>query len=163
MRSILFSYLFFFQDENAPMHKKSTLIHEKHESSLQTLLKGYVDCFAKTNQVELPSSRGEDDHMIDLILGTSMPNRPPYRVSMCANKPSAYPLPTLPCGSTHQNPLEGHLIAYIARLLHASNSSHSILIQDIILSTLVLVSHILTSTHTQCTHPWSANNWYQSS
>src|SRR5271168_382171 len=30
---------------------------------------------------ELPPSRGEDDHRIDLIPGISPPNKPPYRVS----------------------------------------------------------------------------------
>ncbi len=30
---------------------------------------------------ELPPSRGEDDHAIDLAPGSSPPNKPPYRVS----------------------------------------------------------------------------------
>ncbi|MCO5551612.1 hypothetical protein L7F22_005117 [Adiantum nelumboides] len=30
---------------------------------------------------ELPSKRGDDDHMIELIPGSSPPNKPPYRVS----------------------------------------------------------------------------------
>ena len=31
---------------------------------------------------ELPPSRGEDDHRIDLIQGSNPPNRAPYRVSL---------------------------------------------------------------------------------
>ena len=30
---------------------------------------------------ELPPARGDDDHRIDLILGSAPPNRPPYHVS----------------------------------------------------------------------------------
>ena len=44
-------------------------------------LSQYKDCFATSLPDELPPSRGNDDHRIDLIPGSSPPNRPPYRVS----------------------------------------------------------------------------------
>ena len=45
-------------------------------------MKQYQDCFSDELPNELPPVRGEDDHMIDLIPGTSAPpNRPPYHVS----------------------------------------------------------------------------------
>ncbi|MCO5562493.1 hypothetical protein L7F22_016120 [Adiantum nelumboides] len=40
-----------------------------------------IDCFADEIPNDLPPSRGEDDHKIELIPGSSPPNRPPYRVS----------------------------------------------------------------------------------
>ncbi|MCO5605765.1 hypothetical protein L7F22_059949 [Adiantum nelumboides] len=39
------------------------------------------DCFVDEIPKELPPSRGEDDHKIDVVPGSSPPNRPPYRVS----------------------------------------------------------------------------------
>ncbi|MCO5596075.1 hypothetical protein L7F22_050133 [Adiantum nelumboides] len=40
-----------------------------------------IDCFADEIPNDLSPSRGEDDHKIELIPGSSPPNRPPYRVS----------------------------------------------------------------------------------
>ena len=40
-----------------------------------------IDCFSNELPSELPPVRNEDDHRIDLIPGTALPNRPPYRVS----------------------------------------------------------------------------------
>ena len=44
-------------------------------------LKGYKDCFSTELPDELPPMRGDDDHRIDLIPGSSTPNRAPYLVS----------------------------------------------------------------------------------
>ncbi|MCO5596258.1 hypothetical protein L7F22_050318 [Adiantum nelumboides] len=52
------------------------------DASLKSFLNEHAHCFSETIPVELPPSRGVDDHRIDLILGTSPPNRPPYRVSL---------------------------------------------------------------------------------
>ena len=49
-------------------------------------LQEYVDCFSETIPMEMPPSRGEDDHRIDLVPGTTPPNRPPYRVSRAQQK-----------------------------------------------------------------------------
>ena len=59
---------------------------KKHELSIeqkdqQQFLNSFKDCFADEIPKELPPTRGEDDHKIELIPGSSPPNRPPYRVS----------------------------------------------------------------------------------
>ena len=40
----------------------------------------YSSCFIDEIPSELPPSRGDDDHRIDLIQGSTPPNRAPYRV-----------------------------------------------------------------------------------
>ena len=71
MKSTYFSYLIFVNDAYAPLLKNFSRLNDDHESILQTFIKGYTNCFAETNRVELPPSRGENDHTIDLILDTT--------------------------------------------------------------------------------------------
>ena len=54
----------------------SVNVHDQQE-----FLETFKEYFADEITKEVPPLRGEDDHKIDLILGTSPPNRPPYRVS----------------------------------------------------------------------------------
>ncbi|MCO5614971.1 hypothetical protein L7F22_069257 [Adiantum nelumboides] len=59
---------------------------KQHELSIeqkdnQEFLNSFKDCFADEIPNDLPPSHGEDDHKIELIPGSSPPNRPPYRVS----------------------------------------------------------------------------------
>ena len=49
---------------------------------LNEFLHTYSSCFADEIPNELPPSRGDDDHRIDLIQGITPPNRAPYRVSL---------------------------------------------------------------------------------
>ena len=49
---------------------------------LNEFLHSYSSCFADEIPNELPPSRGDDDHRIDLIQGSSCPNKAPYRVSL---------------------------------------------------------------------------------
>ena len=49
---------------------------------LNEFLHSYSSCFAHKIPNKLPPSRGDDDHRIDLIQGSSPPNRAPYRVSL---------------------------------------------------------------------------------
>ena len=51
-------------------------VHDKQE-----FLNQYKDFFASAIPNELPPSYGDDDHGIDLIPGSSPPNRTSYRVS----------------------------------------------------------------------------------
>ncbi|MCO5583560.1 hypothetical protein L7F22_037471 [Adiantum nelumboides] len=74
MKSNLFAYMIFAQESK--QHELS--IEQKDQ---QEFLNSFKDCFADEIPKELPPSRGEDDHKIELILGSSPPNRPPYRVS----------------------------------------------------------------------------------
>ena len=50
-------------------------------SNLNEFLHSFNSCFADEIPNKLPPSRGEDDHSIDLVPGSSPPNKPPYRVS----------------------------------------------------------------------------------
>ena len=51
-------------------------------SNLNEFLHSFDSCFANEIPNELPPSRGDDDHRIDLIQGSTPPNRAPYRVSL---------------------------------------------------------------------------------
>ncbi|MCO5556645.1 hypothetical protein L7F22_010196 [Adiantum nelumboides] len=48
---------------------------------LSKFLNQFQDVFIDDIPGELPPKRGDDDHAIELILGSSPPNKPPYRVS----------------------------------------------------------------------------------
>ncbi|MCO5588021.1 hypothetical protein L7F22_041975 [Adiantum nelumboides] len=48
---------------------------------LSNFLNQFQDVFIDDIPRELPPKRGDDDHMIELIPGSSPPNKPPYRVS----------------------------------------------------------------------------------
>ena len=84
IKSTLSAYLIFFkdsmpQDNSLSSNEKDS---SKEESSLKLFLDEYDDCFIDSIPTELPPSRGEDDHKIELIPGSSPPNKPPYRVSL---------------------------------------------------------------------------------
>ncbi|MCO5552192.1 hypothetical protein L7F22_005704 [Adiantum nelumboides] len=55
----------------------------KHEDDLELskFLNQFQDVFIDDIPGELPPKRGDDDHAIELIPGSSPPNKPPYRVS----------------------------------------------------------------------------------
>jgi len=53
----------------------------KEELELSNFLLEFKDVFTDDVPRELPPIRGKDDHAIDLIPGSSPPNKPPYRVS----------------------------------------------------------------------------------
>ncbi|MCO5573592.1 hypothetical protein L7F22_027364 [Adiantum nelumboides] len=74
MKSNLFAYMIFAQESK--QHELS--IEQKDQ---QEFLNSFKDCFANEIPKELPPSRGEDDHKIELIPGSSPLNKPPYRVS----------------------------------------------------------------------------------
>ncbi|MCO5564994.1 hypothetical protein L7F22_018664 [Adiantum nelumboides] len=74
MKSNLFAYMIFAQESKPD----SLSVDEKYQ---QMFLNSFKDCFADEIPKELLPSRGEDDHKIDLVPGSSPPNRPPYKVS----------------------------------------------------------------------------------
>ena len=51
-------------------------------SNLNEFLHSFDSCFVDEIPNELPPSRGDDDHRIDLIQGSTPPNSAPYRVSL---------------------------------------------------------------------------------
>ena len=74
MKSNHFAYLI-----SAHESKDDALSVDAHDQ--QEFLKAFKKCFADDIPKEVPPLHGEDDHKIDLIPGTSPPNRPLYRVS----------------------------------------------------------------------------------
>ena len=81
IKNHLSAYLIFARD-----------VKELNESNLSVLdkdrsefLSQFSDCFSDSLPSQLPPERSED-HAIDLIPGSSPPNRPPYRVSAAQQK-----------------------------------------------------------------------------
>ena len=84
IKSTLSAYLIFVKDSMLQDNSLSSNLKDSsnEESSLKLFLDEYSDCFTDSIPGELPPSRGEDDHKIELIPGSSPPNKPPYRVSL---------------------------------------------------------------------------------
>ena len=81
IKNHLSAYLIFARD-----------VKESNESNLSMLdrdrsafLSQFSDCFSDSLPSQLPPERSED-HAIDLVPGSSPPNRPPYRVSAAQPK-----------------------------------------------------------------------------
>ncbi|MCO5569021.1 hypothetical protein L7F22_022727 [Adiantum nelumboides] len=53
----------------------------QEDLELSNFLNQFQDVFIDDIPGELPPKRGDDNHMIELILESSSPNKPPYRVS----------------------------------------------------------------------------------
>ena len=68
--------------ESANSLKSDTSNLSKEEITHKEFLNKFSDCFKNSISRELPPSRGEEDHRIDLIPGTTPPNKPPYKVSL---------------------------------------------------------------------------------
>ncbi|MCO5610493.1 hypothetical protein L7F22_064732 [Adiantum nelumboides] len=65
-------------DVNKTQVNKSGL---QEDLELSRFLNQFQDVFIDDIPGELPPKQGDDDHAIELILGSSPPNKPPYRVS----------------------------------------------------------------------------------
>ncbi|MCO5603239.1 hypothetical protein L7F22_057387 [Adiantum nelumboides] len=53
----------------------------QEDLELSNFLNQFQDVFIDDIPGELPPKSGDDDHMIELIPGSSLPNKPPYRIS----------------------------------------------------------------------------------
>ena len=60
---------------------KSVKSGNEEELDLSNFFNEFQDIFTKDIPGELPPKRGQDDHTIELLPGSSPPNKPPYRVS----------------------------------------------------------------------------------
>ncbi|MCO5608938.1 hypothetical protein L7F22_063156 [Adiantum nelumboides] len=76
-------YMVFVKEskENACVLKESC-IKTKEESKLSNLLHEFQDVFTNDILSEFPPTRGQDDDTLELLPGSSPPNKPPYRVSL---------------------------------------------------------------------------------
>ncbi|RYA56201.1 hypothetical protein DD596_25565, partial [Enterobacter cloacae complex sp. 4DZ3-28B] len=82
IKSFISVYMIFVKDsQNEPnaLAKENKSNQKELESS--NFLKGFQDVFIDDIPCELPPKRGNDDHAIELLPGSSPPNKPPYRVS----------------------------------------------------------------------------------
>ncbi|MCO5552340.1 hypothetical protein L7F22_005851 [Adiantum nelumboides] len=82
IKSSIFAYMIFVKDSLNGVDE--TQVNEngmKVDLELSNFLNQFQDVFIDDIPGELPPKRGDDDHMIELIPGSSPPNKPPYRVS----------------------------------------------------------------------------------
>ncbi|MCO5562216.1 hypothetical protein L7F22_015842 [Adiantum nelumboides] len=82
IKSSIFVYMIFVKDSLSDVNK--TQVNEngsQEDLELSKFLNQFQDIFIDDIPRELPPKRGDDDHAIELIPGSSPPNKPPYRVS----------------------------------------------------------------------------------
>ncbi|MCO5604545.1 hypothetical protein L7F22_058712 [Adiantum nelumboides] len=82
IKSSISAYMIFVKDSLSDVNKTQvdeSGIHEDLE--LSKFFNQFQDIFIDNIPRELPPKRGDDDHAIKLIPGSSPPNKPPYRVS----------------------------------------------------------------------------------
>ncbi|MCO5594118.1 hypothetical protein L7F22_048139 [Adiantum nelumboides] len=82
IKSSVFAYMIFVKDSLKGVDE--TQVNENGmqvDLELYNFLDQFQDVFIDYIPRELPPKRGDDDHMIELIPGSSPPNKPPYRVS----------------------------------------------------------------------------------
>ncbi|MCO5553339.1 hypothetical protein L7F22_006860 [Adiantum nelumboides] len=82
IKSSISAYMIFVKDSLSDVNK--TQVDESgmyQDLELSKFLSQFQDVFIDDIFGELPPKRGDDDHAIELIPGSSPPNKPPYRVS----------------------------------------------------------------------------------
>ncbi|MCO5568579.1 hypothetical protein L7F22_022278 [Adiantum nelumboides] len=82
IKSSIFVYMIFVKDSLSDVNK--TQVNEsgsQEDLELSKFLNQFQDVFIDDIPGELPPKRGDDDHAIELIPGSSPLNKPPYRVS----------------------------------------------------------------------------------
>ncbi|RYA40971.1 retroviral-like aspartic protease family protein, partial [Enterobacter cloacae complex sp. GF14B] len=82
MKSSVSAYMIYvkesLKDTNVSSNEND---RNQEELDLSNFLKGFQDVFIDDIPMDLPPKRGDDDHQIELLPGSSPPNKPPYRVS----------------------------------------------------------------------------------
>ncbi|MCO5546846.1 hypothetical protein L7F22_000283 [Adiantum nelumboides] len=81
IKSTVCAYLIFAKDVSNACDDEITKVQTEEQKEHMKFLNDYKECFSETIPMEMPPSRGKDDHKIDLMPRTTPPNRPPYRVS----------------------------------------------------------------------------------
>ncbi|MCO5596997.1 hypothetical protein L7F22_051069 [Adiantum nelumboides] len=82
IKSSISAYMIFVKDSLNGVDE--TQVNENGmqvDLELSNFLNQFQDVFIDDIPGELPPKKGDDDHMIELIPGSSPPNKPPYRVS----------------------------------------------------------------------------------
>ena len=79
MKSSLSCYIFFVKESKEDACVLKEVVNEtKEDLELSNFLREFQDVFTNDIHKELPPKRGQDDHTIDLIHGSSPPNKLPY-------------------------------------------------------------------------------------
>ena len=81
IKSAAFVYMVYVKDTSLKSSSSNLSNWSQDEINQKVFPDEYASCFKDSIPGELPPSRGVDDHRIDLIPGTTPPNKPPYRVS----------------------------------------------------------------------------------
>ncbi|MCO5579131.1 hypothetical protein L7F22_032983 [Adiantum nelumboides] len=82
IKSSISTYMIFVKDPlNGVNETQVTKSGMQEDLELSNSLNQFQDVFIDDIPGELPPKRGDDDHMIELIPGSSPTNKPPYRVS----------------------------------------------------------------------------------
>ncbi|MCO5597579.1 hypothetical protein L7F22_051658 [Adiantum nelumboides] len=82
IKSSISTYMIFVKDYLSDVNKTQLNESGMHEDlELSKFLNQFQDVFINDIPGELPPKRRDDDHAIELIPGSSPPNKPPYRVS----------------------------------------------------------------------------------
>ena len=66
------------EHEKSVSELKESKSENKEELKLANFVRGFQDIFTDNIPGEMPPSRGMDNHSIDLILGSTLPNKPSY-------------------------------------------------------------------------------------
>ena len=82
IKSAAFAYMVYVKDTSLNSSSSNLSNLSQEEINQKLFLDEYANYFTDSIPGELPRSSGEDDHRIDLIPGTTPPNKPPYRVSL---------------------------------------------------------------------------------
>ena len=85
IKSSLFSYMVFVKDphplNDTTSQESNAKMNSNDEENQESFLQSFSDYFSDSIPNELPPSRGDDDHRIELVPGSAPPNRPPYPLS----------------------------------------------------------------------------------
>ena len=83
IKKSIFAYMIYVKDSMLNNVQNSPLMSNSSQEELSHM--GFLDEFASifTDSIlgELPPPRGDNDHKIEIVLGSFPPNKPPYRVS----------------------------------------------------------------------------------
>ena len=79
MKSSISCYMVFVKDSKEDVKHNKLRSETKEDLELSNFLNEFQDVFTDDIPSELPPKRGQADHIIDLLPGSSPPNKPPYR------------------------------------------------------------------------------------
>ena len=88
VKKSIFVYIIFVKDSMSTNEQLSPLTYplSKEELLNKAFLDDYASLFINSILGDLPPSCGDDDHRIEILLGSSPPNKRPYRIYYAQQK-----------------------------------------------------------------------------